>query len=203
MYNLELAINLDNWRIFSGRKKDVRFHPIQKKVWARDNCTCQYCGFQAKEYQEVVNLDGDYRNNQLQNLMTSCVFCTQVAFLSVIGTGYGGGKLIYLPEMSQSELNSFCHVIFCAMTNKTGYLETAQTAYRNFRFRTKPVEAKFGAGTSNPSVFCQLLLNNDTFNPQLVHKIFKDIRLLPTYAKFKQELETWAEAAVEELSQDG
>jgi intracellular multiplication protein IcmJ len=202
MYELELTVNPDNWRIFNGRKTDPRFTPVRDKVLARDNFTCQFCGFQAKEHQEIVNQNGDFHNNQLDNLVTSCVFCAQCTILPAVGTAYGGGKLVYLPEMSQVELNSFCHVIFCAMTNKTGYLETAQTAYRNFRFRTKPIEEKFGASTSNPNIFCQLLLNNDAFNPQMAHSVLKDMRLLPIYAKFKKELEDWAAAAVEELANE-
>ena len=199
MYSLALKVKLGNWNIFNGRKSDQAFVPIRDKVWKRDHYTCQFCGFQAQEHQEIVNLDGDYRNNRLNNLVTACVFCAQCGFLEAVGNAYGGGKIIYLPEMSQTELNSFCHVLFCAMTNKTNYMNTAQTAYRNFRLRANAVDEKFGENTSEPGIFCQLILNNECQPEKL--KLFEDLRLLPSYAKFKTELEDWAAAAVAELSQ--
>ena len=60
MHELQLAVNLTGWRIFVRRKEDKAFLPVQKRVLERDTYTCQYCGFQAKEYQEIVNLDGNY-----------------------------------------------------------------------------------------------------------------------------------------------
>jgi len=199
MHPLSLSIGVGRWQIFSGRKADPAFFPLRDKVLARDNYTCQFCGFQAQEHQEVVNLDGNYQNNKFANLMTACVFCTQAMFLEVVGVSFGGGKLIYLPEISQNEVNSLCHVLFCAMTNKTGYMDTAQTSYRNLRLRSQSIEEKFGLNTSDPDVFCQLVLNNDLKIEQ--RKLFENIRLLPSYAKFKEQLEDWAAAAIEELSQ--
>lgn len=199
MHPLSLSIGVGRWQIFSGRKADPAFFPLRDKVLIRDNFTCQFCGFQAQEHQEVVNLDGNYQNNKFANLMTACVFCTQAMFLEVVGVSFGGGKLIYLPEISQSEVNSLCHVLFCAMTNKTGYMDTAQTSYRNLRLRSQAIEEKFGLNTSDPDVFCQLVLNNDLKIEQ--KKLFENIRLLPSYAKFKEQLEDWAAAAIEELSQ--
>src|SRR3989338_3859271 len=109
MYPLNLSVGVGRWQIFSGRRADQAFFPLRDKVFARDHFTCQYCGFQAQEHQEVVNLDGDYQNHPFANLVTACVFCTQSMFLEVVGISYGGGKLIYLPEMTQNELDSLCH----------------------------------------------------------------------------------------------
>src|SRR3990167_222126 len=199
MYPLNLSIGVGRWQVFSGRRADPAFFPLRDKVLKRDGHTCQFCGFQAQEYQEIVNLDGDYRNHQFKNLATACVFCTQSLFLEAVGTTFGGGKLIYLPEMTQSALNSLCHVLFCAMTNKTDYMDTAQTAYRNLRLRSQAVEEKVGTNTSDPEVFCQLILNNSVEVDQ--KKLFEEIKLLPSYARFKEQLEAWAQAAIEELSQ--
>lgn len=200
MYKLDLTVKRGNWDIFNGRKHDPAFFSLRDKVLQRDHFTCQFCGFQAQEHQEIINLDKDYRNNRMGNLMTACPFCAQCHFLDAVGTSFGGGKLVYLPEMTQNELNSFCHVLFCAMTNKTSYMNTAQTAYRNFRLRSKPIDEKYGEGGSSPASFCQLILNSDC-NPEKL-QLFKNMRLLPSYAKFKVQLEDWAAAAVEELSKD-
>jgi intracellular multiplication protein IcmJ len=203
MHELQLAVNLSGWRVFSRRREDRAFQPVMKKVFERDNFTCQYCSFQANEYQDIVNLDGNYANNALSNLITACCFCSQCLFLETIGMEeHGGGQLIYAPEISQASLNSFCHVLFCAMGNGTGYQESAQAIYRGFKFRSQVIETKYGAGTSNPTVFGQMYMEYKLMNPTVQLDILKDMRLLPAYNKFKLQLDAWAAAALEELSSD-
>src|SRR5688572_30086292 len=107
MHDLQLAANLDGWRLFVRRREDKAFHPISQRIYQRDYYTCQYCAFQAKEFQEIVNLDGNYHNNKFSNLVTACCFCSQCLFLESVGLDeMGGGQLIYLPELSQADLNS-------------------------------------------------------------------------------------------------
>jgi intracellular multiplication protein IcmJ len=201
MHQLQLAVNLPGWRIFVRRREDKAFLPVAKRVYERDGYTCQYCGFQAKEYQEIVNIDGNYANNKISNMITACCFCSQCLFLETIGLDeMGGGQLIYAPEMTQPDLNSFCHVLFCAMGNGTGYQESAQAIYRSLKFRSQIIENKFGAGTSNPAMFGQMILEYQANNAGATVDILKDIRLLPSYTKFKIQLDAWAAAALEELS---
>jgi intracellular multiplication protein IcmJ len=201
MHDLQLAVNLTGWRIFIRRREDKAFLPVASRVYERDGYTCQFCGFQAKEFQEIVNLDGNYTNNKLSNLVTACCFCSQCLFLETLGMDdMGGGQLIYAPELSQADLNSFCHVLFCAMGNGTGYQESAQAIYRGFKFRSQVIENKFGTGTSNPAIFGQMLLEHKIQNPDTEFEFMKDMRLLPSYTKFKVQLDAWAAAALEELS---
>jgi len=203
MHEIQLAVNLSGWRIFVRRREDKPFQPVAEQVYKRDNYTCQYCGFQARQYQEIVNLDGNYANNKLGNLITACCFCSQCLFIQSVGVDeMGGGQLVYLPEMSQADLNSFCHVLFCAMGNGTGYQDSAQAIYRSFKFRSQQVESKFGSGTSNPSIFGQLVLEYQAKNPESKLNILQEIRLLPSYTKFKTQLDAWAAAALEELAEE-
>lgn len=200
MHELKLAVNLSGWRIFVRRKQDKAFLPVASRILDRDAFTCQYCGFQAKEYQEVVNLDGNYANNKFSNLMTACCFCSQCLFLESVGLDeMSGGQLIYLPEMTQADVNSFCHVLFCAMGNNTGYQDSAQSTYRSLKFRSQIIENKVGAGTSNPTVMGQLLVEYQDRYPDKEMDILKDMRLLPSNTKFKAQLEAWAAAALQEL----
>ncbi len=60
MYDLQLAVNLNGWRINVRRREDKAFLPVAEKILRRDQYTCQYCGSQAREYQEIVNRDGNY-----------------------------------------------------------------------------------------------------------------------------------------------
>ena len=199
MHPLKLSTNPDGWHLYIQRKADPAFKSLRKKVLARDQYTCQFCGFQAKKYQEIINLDHDYNNNKLNNMVTACCFCSQCFFVEMVGKyGFGGGKLIYLPEMTQAELNAFSHVIFCAITNETSYKDTAQTIYRNLKFRSQPIEDKFGANTSSPSVFGEMLYEYKD-KPDIVQKFLVNFRLLPALAIFKKQLEGWASAVASEL----
>lgn len=199
MHSLRLYAKPGTWRLFMQRKADPAFRSFGSKVLQRDNFTCQFCGFQARDYQEVVNLDNDYGNNKLSNLVTSCIFCAQCFFLESVGTGdFGGGSLIYLPEMTQTEINSLCHVLFCAIANDTGYKESAQAIYRSLKFRSQMVEKKFSEGAEQPSVFGQLLIDanmNDVEGGDLL----QDMRLLPARGRFKTQIEHWAASALDTM----
>ncbi|KTD47091.1 IcmJ protein [Legionella rubrilucens] len=199
---LKLVASAGAWRLYSARKADERFRAFEQKVFQRDRYTCQFCGFQARLFQEVVNLDNDYTNNRLSNLVTACCFCAQCFFIESVGVGgYGGGTLIYLPELSQTELNSLCHVLFCAITNDTGYKSSAQNIYRSFKFRSQIVEEKFGEGTSDPAIFGQLIIDSGATAPETLDKLFNNIRLLPSRAKFRKQIERWAASALEEITE--
>lgn len=200
MHDLQLAVNLTGWRHFVRRKMDKAFQSVQQRILDRDAYTCQYCGFQAQEYQEVINLDGNYTNNKGSNMATACCFCVQCLFLQSVGMDdMGGGQLIFLPEMSQGDLNSFCHVLFCAMDNNTGYQDTAQSIYRSYKFRSQMIENKWGSGTSNPAVMGQVIVEYEKEFPEKKLDILKNIRLLPSATKFRVQLEVWANAALKEL----
>lgn len=203
MRDIALTTSLGNWRAFMARKTDPAFQEFAEKIWTRDNYTCQYCGFQAKQYQEIINLNGDYRNNSLSNMVTACVFCTQCFFLEVIGKNdYGGGTLIYFPEIKQTDLNGLCHVLFCAIANATSYHTDAQAIYRSLKLRSKIVEEKLGEGMSNPSLLGQMLIDaRINERQQLSHDLLKDLRLLPSRNKFSKQIEAWAQAALEEMEQ--
>ena len=200
---LTLNAKPGSWRLYTLRKADPAFQAFCEKIFVRDHYTCQYCGFQARDYQEVVNVDHNYHNNKMSNMLTACVFCTQCHFLESVGVGdYGGGTLVFLPEITQNDLNSFCHVLFCAISNDTGYKDSAQGVYRSLKFRSQVVEEQFGEGTSNPSVFGQLLIDSQAGSEQLSEVILNKLRLLPARARFKDQIKRWAETALEELAED-
>ena len=202
MQELKLVANAEAWRLFMLRRADPAFRAFSNKVFRRDRYVCQFCGFQARDYQEVVNLDHNYRNNALSNMTTSCCFCAQCFFLQAVGVSdYGGGTVIYLPEISQVNLNSFCHVLFCAITNDTGYSETSQSIYRNFKFRSQQVETQFGEGASNPAYFGQMMVETRSEKSKNLDGIMQDLRLLPSRVGFKKQIEHWAALALQELAE--
>ena len=202
LYPLHIQVTPGAWRLFATRNSDSKFADFRDKVLERDAYTCQYCGFQARQFQEVVNLDHNYRNNKLSNLVTACVFCTQCLFLESVGqSDYGGGTLIYAPEITQPELDGLCHVLFCAIANATGYRNDAQAIYRSLKLRAQIVEDKMGEGMSNPAMLGKILLERQGGAQQKDETIIlQDLRLLPSRTKFREQIQAWAEAALEELA---
>src|SRR3990167_7667759 len=111
MLDLKLTATAQHWRLWMARKKDPAFQTFQQRVLERDQYTCQYCEFRAMSHQEIVNQDGNFQNNKISNLVTACPLCAQCFFLESLDMGnQSGGQLIYLPEMTQNQLNALCHV---------------------------------------------------------------------------------------------
>ncbi len=202
LYPIKLSATPEVWRLFSVRKADQAFHGFKQRVLERDSHTCRYCGFQARKHQEVVNLDNDYRNNKLSNLVTSCCFCSQCFFLEAVGQDdYGGGVLIFLPEVSQADLNGFCHVLFCAMSNDTSYSSVAQNIYRDLKLRAKIIDQHLGEGMSEASLFGRMLIDVQEKDKDKINKeILSSLRLLPSYSKFSKQIKEWSEDIQEDVS---
>ena len=198
---LPLQASADAWRLFSARKADVNFKRFEDKILVRDAYTCQFCGFQARTYQEIVNADGNFRNNKLDNLVTSCVFCAQCFFIESVGLGgVGGGIIIYLPEITQNQLNAMCHVLFCAITNNSGYKNIAQNIYLNLKLRSALIEKKFGEGTSDPANLGYLLIDSQHLSEEKMNQLISPIRILPSRAKFRTQIESWASSAINQVT---
>ncbi len=199
-YPLRLHVSAGAWQLFAKRKKDPAFKTFAQKVFKRDHYTCQFCGFIANQYQEVVNLDHNYRNNKFSNMVTSCCFCTQCLFVESVGvSAYGGGTIIVMPEITQAKLNNLCHVLFCAIMNDQGYKATAQSIYRTLKYRSKITEKALGNGSSHPVMFARLLIDMDDRLQAKKELLLEKVRLLPSQAKFSKQIESWANTALNDL----
>ncbi|MCH9643679.1 MAG: type IVB secretion system protein IcmJDotN [Gammaproteobacteria bacterium] len=192
---IQLTAAESNWRLFMIRKADKAFLSFQDKVFQRDQYSCQYCGFTSKQHMEVVNIDRNYRNNNIGNLVTACPFCAQCFFLDAVGKGdFGGGTLIYLPEMSQTDLNAMCHVLFNAIVLGGKAHRKAKNAYRSLKLRVQHVEKELGEGLSNPGVYGQVLIDVNSDKKHHVHgELVKKIRLLPNMARYVNQIASWAD----------
>lgn len=202
LHEIQLAATDSNWRLFMVRKADKAFLAFQDKIFLRDQFSCQFCGFSAKQHLEIINLDGNYRNNRLSNLVTACGFCAQCFFIESIGKGdFGGGNLIYLPEMTQGQLNAMCHVLFCSMLMGGSAAIQARNVYRSFKLRVQLVEKQLGEGLSNPALLGRLMVDSAVKNYEKVNQeLAKNVRLLPEVSRFAKITEDWATTALGELT---
>jgi intracellular multiplication protein IcmJ len=196
---LQLKASLVNWRLFHLRDNDVKFKSTAANILAKNNYSCAFCGFIAQNFMSIVNLDGDYFNNKKDNLAPACPFCLQCGFIEKVGeSGFGGGSLIYLPEMTQSELNMLCHTLFASLIQGGAAADSAKAMYRDLKLRVQIVDKQLGPGMSKPATFGKLLLDA----PIMSDSRYKDadflqqFRLLPTYTRFVSQLITWSREAI-------
>lgn len=187
-----LTAQRGTWRSYNARKRSKRFLVLKKRVLQKDHFTCRYCGFFSKEYQEVLNIDGDYRKNSIDNLATACSFCAQCFFLDAVGLdGCSGGEIIYLPEISQADLNNFCRVLYCSLDKESAYKGKLQAVYMSLKDRMQDVENCFGPESGDPRVFGQGLVDAKLEKQHLQHDVLKHLRLLPSRKDFSTQIDYW------------
>ena len=201
MTNLTLTASDSNWRLFMLRKADKAFRAFSDKIFHSQNHACQFCGFQSRQFQEIVNIDGNFHNNKRSNLATACPLCMQCCFLESVGNGdFGGGSLIVLPEMSQGQLNALCHVLFAQMATAKSLSTQAKNVYRGMKLRTQLVEKQLGEGMSNPAVYGRMLVDNNGEAAQKLHQqVTEKVRLLPNIEKFSQQIQAWVLESVDSM----
>lgn len=189
---LIISAQKGTWRLYQARKRNTKFLELKKRVLQRDSHTCRYCGFFAKEFQDVVNIDQNYKNNHIDNLATTCCFCAQCFFLDAVGLdAHSGGNIIYLPEISQADLNNFCRVLYCSFDKESAYKGKLQAVYMSLKDRTKEVVNCFGPDASDPRVFGQGLLDAALKKEQLQHEVLRHLRLLPSKKAFLPQIDYW------------
>ncbi len=195
---IELEINPGAWPYFYRRKSDPRFSSYFETVKNNYNNQCQFCGFKDKEFMEVVNLDGNYKNNKISNMLLACPFCAQCLFIEMVGkTKQSGGILIYLPKLSQNDVNALCHTLFCAIQNGTKYAEGANDIYNSLRLQGKVIENNYGEGLSNPAYMGQMIIDSPLDQKeQFSKKILKDLRILPLMSRFTDCIDHWSKQAI-------
>lgn len=188
---LEIRVNMEGAVLFLSRKTDSAFLSLQKKTWVRDNYTCQYCGFRAEEHQEVVNKNGDYRDNKSNNLVTACVFCAHTQLLGL----KNNSKIIYLPDISQADLNQFIRILFCASYYGEQYEDTAKTLVQALKHRANTVETVFGTDSSDSVLFAQTYIDAIDFEQKVAERkeIMAQLRWLPSKADYEEIITYWAE----------
>ena len=82
---------------------------------------CHFCNlaFGDGQHFEIHNLDGDHTNLESQNVVPACELCHGVHHLDFVWRKWPGysGKIIFLPEISQEQLNAmFWALVFAKKT---------------------------------------------------------------------------------------
>ena len=204
-YGLRLSAVEGNWRLFMKRRADPAFLTFQNKVFNRDRHTCCFCGFRSKIGLEVVNLDENYYNNKLANLVTACLLCAQCFFIESIGQNdFGGGVLIYAKEMSQAQLSALCHVFFSTIINNLAGSDQARNIYRGLKLRSQLVERYLGEGMSQPTVLGRMIIDKNLMTIKtLNNQLLGPLRLLPSVTYFVLQIKQWNAEAFQQMQEKG
>lgn len=194
---LELAGELNNWEKFKARKKNKKFLEIKAKVLKRDKHTCRFCGYKGHAL-EVINYDNNYRNNSASNLITACVFCARCTLLDFYKLDYGGGdRIIYLPELSQTQVNQMCRLLFFETTKEANSeaAYNAKTILAKLLDRAVWLDEKAKAQLSHPGLFLYYLNGADK-NVELINRL----RWLPDPAEYQTAIKIWQTEFIDHLS---
>lgn len=150
-----LSVRRDSWRMAApmarglGNAEDTR-----QQVLERDDHTCQFCGFRAQKYQELVPRAGDHADQRPESLVTACIFCQQCFSLEHVGA-MRAGLLIWMPEISQAVLHHLARAIFVARRTQGPMAEAARTALDSLRARRE--EAIRRVGTDDPGLLAAVM----------------------------------------------
>lgn len=97
----------------------------RQRIFARDDCSCRYCGFKSSKFQVVHVKDGNVKNTSDDNLVTSCIFCHQCFHLDKV-SDMKSGTLIWMPELSQAQVHHLARSIYVARITQGPMAEIAR-----------------------------------------------------------------------------
>jgi intracellular multiplication protein IcmJ len=216
---LVLSANRKSWKMssthgteFDKEFKDSKGNPgknnkVWTDVWKRDNYKCYYCGFISNRHQEIHHLDDDHTNNSSDNLVTVCPLCHQNFHLDTASTT-NGGKIIWLPEFSQQELNYLSRAIFIAIEeneNKgendemNNFIRVARMLENFLSERALIVEQHIQNGASDPAIFANALINLKEEQYSRREIFLKPFKLLNLRSRFPIQTKYWKNNTFKDL----
>jgi intracellular multiplication protein IcmJ len=149
----------------------------RKRIFERDNNTCQYCGFESQKFHLVHVRDGNPRNASDDNLATSCIFCHQCFHIDKIAD-MKSGTLIWMPEMTQAQVHHMARSIYVARITQGPMAEIARNTLEMVMKRR--VEALGRLKTDDPKILSLVLrdyVTRDQYEKR--HAKLDGIRIFP------------------------
>jgi hypothetical protein len=195
---------------------DSVFQQIRPKVLMRDNFTCQACGFASVSDQhapsgflEVHHIDDDHHHNEMGNLVTLCPFCHQIFTLGRRGVSFCAIP-VWLPEISQAEINLLCHGMFFLMCLDDRARNESIVLSESSKDRCSHVSDMYqqllSMGDSRLQALANPLTSFDSLEVlsgaligltdreyALRHLFLGSLRLVPDMTHFKEHINFWAD----------
>lgn len=209
------------WRMHDhGNEADKEFNALRGQILEAANYHCVYCQLQSSKYQEVHHKDDDHKNNDPRNLVCTCPLCHQVFHIG-LASMREGGDLVYLPELTQVEINQLAFVMWLVgeaegeqhassenamlFTRLSGQVKTLEGMLGNRRgtvlLRLKPLLADVGfpddllKELKLSHLSLGLIANVLRELPDDVYEQRADLlgglRMLPNAIRFRERVEYW------------
>lgn len=213
---LLLSASRFSWKMSSshGTKSDPKYKKygaVWKEVWSRDGYKCHFCNCSVKDAPEIHHINSNHSDNSKDNLAAICVLCHQSFHLDIV-SNTNGGRVIWLPEFSQQELNYLCRALFVAQEqyeqaemNKqevSSFARVAKTLLTSLDERALVLEQYFkGGNCSDPGVFANVLLNLPKDKYEKREETMYPFKLLHSKTRYNKYIKNW-EAELTEMPLD-
>ncbi len=112
----------------------------------RDGFTCRCCGFTSRKFQRVVPYQADAGVTGADPFITVCTSCERCLAMEQTGL-MGGGTLVWLPELTQAELNHAVRALYVARATEGGLAKVASRTLDVLM--TRKAESKKRLGTDD------------------------------------------------------
>lgn len=158
----------------SGQKLTAE---AKQAIFARDDFTCQCCGFKSSKYQEIHHKNSILSDTRPENLVTVCSFCYQCFNLQTVHK-MQSGVLVWLPEIDQASLHHIMRAIYVGRISQGPSAEASRKALDVIMGRREEVKRRLG--TDDPYILSMIL--SDYLGPkhyQMRSEKLEGVRLLP------------------------
>lgn len=167
---LKLVGEVNNWEYFSRSQKNPKYLKIKMMVCERHNHKCKFCGYEG-EALDVVALNHNYRDRAISNLVPACEFCSKPQLLDFYSIDYqGGDKMIFLPDLTQSQLSNLYRVLFYSVAKGGDAAYNAQVLYSKLKDQATYLDDQIGSELSNPAQFVYYIKSANA-ETELINKI--------------------------------
>lgn len=171
--------------------RSSRNREFYDRVTRRDDYVCRTCTWRATLHQEIHPMDGNHRSKDVDNWVTLCPLCHQVFHLPQT-SGTGGGKLIWLPEISQAHLNLLSIPLFVALRNpRHRYYQLAMTFKGMLSNRASYFQSRFYQ--DDPMLMAQIIVSMKPDQYANRAETLRHIRLWPQPERFEAAIDHWIE----------
>lgn len=192
-------------------RKDEASRQLREMVigQGRFSRRCYFCDFSfgSSDLFEVHNLDHNHQNEDPENLVPICELCHAPFHIDLVTRKWPGdsGKIIFLPELTQPELNNLLQAVFYAMAvNKIGEENKSDnkpafqphTVYSALVDRASMVERNaqgdvVRAGLSEPFALGRVLADMDEATYAKRDSLLHGLRYLAPQTHFVIQAQGW------------
>lgn len=174
---------------------------LRQSVLVRDEHTCRFCGFHSSKFMDMVARDSNpYHLNQ-ENMVTACPFCR-----ATLNAGTSGneemGQIIYLPQMTQAQLNWLVHAIALGHQIKGRTTSTSTVLLEELQQLSKVSESIWGEGISSPTALTGIFHSLSSQHFRHRNQLFYGLRFLPDLDQYKREIDYWYQTSYQKMTRD-